>query len=187
MNEKKQNRFSFEEMMLGFFVGLFFDILAAIIDFFSFGAGGAFIQGTVWPFIKKFWISSKNQKEADILKDYLLPIIVQTLPVIPTMCATIPVYMYIENNLDKSGIIKKGAEIAVGAATGGTGTVAMKAATLASKTGRVAGTINKIERGAPLSNSSKPRILSTPSSPLRTQNNPILKEDDEQEEFKNAA
>ncbi|RJQ30123.1 hypothetical protein C4565_00960 [Candidatus Parcubacteria bacterium] len=189
MSQKTKNKFELGEMFLGFVVGLIIDGIAFLGDLFSFGFLGWIAQSVLWPFVKNYWLKKGGSSVLnDPLKGYLIPIMVQGIPFLPTMCATIVVVMYLENHPEKLGIIEKGAQIAVGAATGGTGSVAMKVATSASRGSKIVGTINKVNKGAPLSNTNKPRILSMPSSPLRTQNNPIIQEhNEEQEKIKHAA
>jgi len=189
MSEKKQNKFEIGEMFLGFVVGLVIDGLACLADIFSLGFLGWMIQSVIWPFIKNSWLSKGGGSVLnDPFKAYIVPIFVQAIPFIPTMCATIVVVMYLENHPEKLGIIEKGVQVGVGAATGGTGTAAMKAASVATKTGKIAGTIKGVGGNVPLSNSNKPRILSMPQSPIRTQNNPIIQEhNEEQEQTRKAA
>ncbi len=183
MSEKKRNKFEIGEMFLGFVVGLVIDGIAFLGDAISVGLGGWIVQGFLWPFIKNFWLNKGGGSVLnDPFKAYFVPILVQGLPFLPTMCATIIVVMNLENHPEKLGIIEKGVQVGVGAATGGTGAAAMKAVSATSKAGKVAGTIKGIKNNAPLSNSNKPRVLSMPSSPVRTQNNPIIQEHNEEQE-----
>lgn len=167
MSGKTKKKFGNVEIFLGFFVGLILDGIAALGDAISVGFLGFIIQGAFWPAIKYFWLNKGGGSVLnDPLKAYLVPILVQALPVIPTMCATIIVVMMIEN---KSGIINKASNLG------------NKKKIIRPKTDRKTArstntTKTEPETGTPLSNSSKPRILSMPSSPVRTQNNPIIQE-----------
>jgi hypothetical protein len=193
MSEKQKKKFELVEMVLGFVVGLIIDGIAFIGDFFSFGFLGWLVQGVLWPFIKNFWL---NKGGGGVLKDplmaYVIPILVQGIPVLPTMCATIVVVMYLENHPEKLGIISKRTQVSGVMTTKGVGAGTPKAISNTSKiTGESAAKIQKPTTGTPLPNTNKPRVLSMPSSPVRTQNNPIIqehnKENEEQETIRRAA
>lgn len=168
MSEKREPKFGFGEMFLGFVVGLCLDGLAALADAFSFGFLGWFVQSIAWPFIKNFWL---NKGGGSIIKDqlraYVVPILVQAIPLIPTMCATILVVMYLENHPEKLGIINKGAPTKKGI-----------------KGKKAATTRETVERGETLPNTNEPRIFSIP----KNQKADIESiEQNEEYEFKEAA
>lgn len=185
MSGKTEKKFGEGEMFFGFIVGLIIDGIAFLGDAISVGFGGWIVQGFLWPAIKMFWLNKGGGSVLnDPLKGYLVPILVQGLPFLPTMCATILVVMVIENRSSKSGIINKAVRSSINKTISTT--------KIDRKTTPTTNSIEiKPETGVPLSNSNKPRILSMPSSPIRTQNNPIIqeykKENEEQETINKAA
>jgi|GEM_PF-2049249 len=172
---EKQKKFELGEMFLGFVVGLIIDGIAFIGDFLSIGFLGWLVQGVLWPFIKNFWL---NKGGDGILKDplgaYIVPILVQGIPFIPTMCATIVTVMYLENHPEKLGIINKGAATSRGEL--------LKPKDISKETREKMKEIQKPKTGIPFPNTNKPRVLSMPSSPVRTQNNPIIQKHNEEQE-----
>jgi len=173
MSEKTKKKFEFGEIFLGFVVGLIIDGIAFIGDLFSLGFLGWLIQSVVWPFIKNFWLNKGGGSVLnDPLKAYIVPILVQAIPFIPTMCATIVVVMYLENHPEKLGIIDKVEGVGTNKVVG----------SIKPGTTKPTSTTQKPTTGTPLSNTNKPRILSMPTSPVRTQNNPIIQEHNEEQE-----
>jgi len=181
MSQKVEKKFGEGEMFLGFIIGLIIDGIAFLGDAISLGFGGWIVQGFLWPAIKMFWLNKGGGSVLnDPLKGYLVPILVQGLPFLPTMCATIIVVMFLENKQAKLGIINT--------IDTTNKTKLLKPKEISNETKEKMETLEKPTPGIPLSNTSKPRILSIPSSPIRTKNNPIIQEHNEEKEtFRNAA
>jgi len=173
MDEQKQKKFESGEVILGFLVGLIIDGLAFVADFFSFGSLGWFIQAIVWPFIKNFWLKKGGTSVLnDPVKAYLVPILVQGIPFLPTMCATIVVVMYLENHPEKLGIMNK--------TKSPNELTLLKPKKISKKTKESIINLKKPIQGTALSNTNAPRIFSMPSSPIRTQNNPLVQKYNEE-------
>lgn len=101
-------KFSMSEIFLGFLFALLIDCIAIAADLVSGGILGFVGQTLSW-LLFSFWFKIKGATIAgDPLKGYLLPIITQAIPIIPTTAATFLVRVYIENHPEKFSIINKG-------------------------------------------------------------------------------
>jgi len=99
-------KFSLVELIFGTLICLGIDALSALGDLLSVGIFGFFIQTLSW-LVFTFWFTIKGAKEtATLIKRFVLPIIVQIVPVLPTMTATFLVTAYFENHPEKLGSLQ---------------------------------------------------------------------------------
>lgn len=104
-------KFSTVEIVLGILLGSAIDVLAAGADVISFGAGGFILQTGTW-LLFTLWFTFKGVKAtASPLKRYIIPILVQAVPVLPTTAATFLVSAYVENHPEMLGALGKLDEI----------------------------------------------------------------------------
>ena len=103
MDEKP---FSLAEIILGTFLALTIDIVAAIASALSFGFLGFFVHAGTW-LIFSLWFTLKGVKvTSSLVKRYLIPMVVQAIPFIPTTTATFLITTYMENNPEKFGALE---------------------------------------------------------------------------------
>ncbi|MFA6407561.1 MAG: hypothetical protein WCV80_02545 [Candidatus Paceibacterota bacterium] len=98
MNEKK---FSTTELFIGFLFCLLIDLLAVVADIFSFGILGFFVQSLTWLVLTFYFKIKRAEVVNSPAGQFFVPLLVQLVPVIPTVAATFLVRVYIENNPEK--------------------------------------------------------------------------------------
>ena len=109
-----QPKFNLVEIILGSLFAFTIDILAAIADFFSFGVLGFLVQGFSW-LIFTLWFTLKGVKAtASLAKRFIIPVVVQFVPLIPTMIITFLITVYVENHPEKFGAFETVANMASG-------------------------------------------------------------------------
>lgn len=110
----EQPKFNLVEIILGSLIALIIDILAAVADFFSFGILGFVAQAISW-LVFTLWFTLKGVKATSSLsKRFIIPIITQIIPVIPTMIVTFLTTVYMENHPEKFAAIQAVANIKSG-------------------------------------------------------------------------
>lgn len=104
--ENDAPKFSLLEMIVGTMICLVIDFLAALGDLLSVGVFGFLIQALSW-LVFTFWFTIKGVKAtATLSKRFLIPIIVQILPIIPTITITFLATAYFENHPEKLGALQ---------------------------------------------------------------------------------
>lgn len=100
-------KFSMAEIILGSLVCIILDIIAAIGDVFSFSILGDLVQWGSW-LVFTFWFTIKGCKATSSLaKRYIIPMIVQMIPIIPTLIFTFLITVYMENHPEKFAALEK--------------------------------------------------------------------------------
>jgi len=113
-NKNTEPKFGMIETLLGFLAALTIDIISGLVDVPTVGIGGFFIQALTW-LIFRFWFTIKGVKvTASLARGFVVPMLVQLVPVIPTEAATFLVTVYMENHPEKFAIIEKVAGAAEG-------------------------------------------------------------------------
>ncbi len=111
--EEQEKPFTLAEIMLGTFVALIVDGVAAAASLISVGVFGFFVHSISW-LIFTLWFTIKGVgATSSLAKRYLIPIAAQAIPFLPTTTAAFLITTYIENNPEKLGVL----ETAVGIAT----------------------------------------------------------------------
>ena len=101
MNKPK---FSFIEILLGSVVALLIDIVSFFADFLA-GVGGFVVQTLSW-LLFTFWFMLKGATAtANLIRRFLVPIVVQVVPFVPTQMFTFLVSVYMENHPEKFGLV----------------------------------------------------------------------------------
>ncbi len=109
-----QPKFNLVEIILGSLFAFTIDILAAITDLLSFGILGFLVQGFSW-LMFTLWFTLKGVKAtASLAKRFIIPIVVQFVPILPTMTITFLITVYMENHPEKFGVFKTVASTASG-------------------------------------------------------------------------
>lgn len=104
--ENETPKFSLVEMIIGAMICLFIDFLAALGDLLSAGVFGFLIQALSW-LVFTFWFTIKGARAtATLSKRFVIPIIIQIVPIIPTITATFLVTVYFENHPEKLGALQ---------------------------------------------------------------------------------
>lgn len=99
-------KFSTTEIILGSLICIVLDILAAIGDFFSFSLLGDLVQFASW-FVFTFWFTIKGcSVTSGLAKRYLIPLLVDLIPIIPTLIITFLVTVYMENHPEKFAVVE---------------------------------------------------------------------------------
>ncbi len=114
---ENQPKFNLVEIILGFLLALVIDVLAAIVDLFSLGVLGFIVQALSW-LLFTLWFTLKGVKAtSSLVKRFLVPLVVQLVPVVPTMIFTFLVTVYMENHPEKFGAAIKAAQMTQGKIT----------------------------------------------------------------------
>lgn len=100
-------KFTLAEIILGSLVCIILDIIAAIGDFFSFSILGDLVQWASW-LVFTFWFTIKGcTVTSGLVKRYLIPMLIDMIPVIPTLTPTFLVTTYMENHPEKFAALEK--------------------------------------------------------------------------------
>lgn len=100
-------KFTLAEIILGTLATIILSIIAAIGDIFSFSVLGDLVRWGSW-FIFTFWFTIKGcTVTSGLLKRYLIPMLVEMIPIIPTLVVTFLVTVYMENNPEKFAALEK--------------------------------------------------------------------------------
>jgi hypothetical protein len=163
-DQKKQDpKFSKIEIIIGLFFTLLLDSISLVVDVVAMDIGWL-IQIPTW-LIFTLWFVLKGVKNTNTLsKRFLMPIFLQAMPdwLIPfQLSLSFILTTFFENHPEKMGklmgFLKTAGTTAIGAATGGTGVIAAKAAsgvaaktaaTTAAKasTGKIASSVQKLQK-----------------------------------------
>ena len=107
-----EKSFSLVEIIFGTIAAITIDVIAAFASAFSLGILGFFVHAGTW-LIFTLWFTIKGVNvTASLAKRYLLPMMVQAIPFLPTTTATFLMITYMENNPEKFAAVETATNIA---------------------------------------------------------------------------
>ncbi len=102
-----QRKFGTAEIILGSIACIILDIIAAIGDVFSFSILGDLVQWGSW-LVFSFWFTIKGcTVTSGLAKRYLVPLLVNAIPIIPTLTPLFLITTYMENHPEKFAALEK--------------------------------------------------------------------------------
>lgn len=100
-------KFTLTEIILGTLVCIILSIIAAIGDVFSFSILGDLVRWGSW-LVFTFWFTIKGcTVTSGLVKRFLVPMLVEMIPIVPTLVVTFLVTTYMENHPEKFAALEK--------------------------------------------------------------------------------